>query len=37
MSWREQNADLRNLAAALREPRSLPHRAETVPSLIAKK
>jgi hypothetical protein len=35
--WREQNADPRNLAAALKETRSVSHPAETVPSLIAKK
>ena len=35
--WRDQNADLRNLAAAVGKSRSLPQRPEQVASLVAKK
>jgi len=35
--WRDQNADLRNLAAALKEAEFVPHVSESVPRNIIKK
>lgn len=35
--WRDQNVDLRNLAAALKEAEFVPHVSETVPRKIIKK